>query len=78
MDFLQLVAKKTDEGFTSNAERKHKTIRDYPSSVTFGDSSSSEELFTQTRLTMRFFNIIIFMLFTDFINCPAFCRTVFY
>ena len=55
MDFLQLVAKKTDEGLTGNAERNKKIVRDYPSSITFGDSSSSEELFTYIPLDNALF-----------------------
>ena len=33
MDFLQFTAKKTDEGLTGNAERKHNMDGIYPSSV---------------------------------------------
>ena len=43
VDFLRLAAKKTDEGLSSNAEHLSAFVGDYPSSVTFGDSSSSEE-----------------------------------
>ena len=53
--FLQLVAKKTDEGLTGNAER----ISEYPSSVTFADSSSSEELFGTSRTTFPTVGLVV-------------------